>query len=148
MKKINKYINYIETVLTNKNIDNEDSEWKQSSELFLLSNPPDNVYIIDSQTMGIDTDELLLLVKVNLEIVNDILVERIKKKIEEQIQSIVTSNNEEPKKDVFKSINLLFFVSSIQSRLTLKEKFSSKNSKDLVEASSIKPPHHLPSLYN
>ena len=65
MKKLDKYINYIETVLINKNIDNEDTEWKQSAELTRLSNTSESLYSTDSLSLGIDASELLLLIKIN-----------------------------------------------------------------------------------
>ena len=82
MKKLDKYINYIETVLINKNIDNEDTEWKQSAELTRLSNTSESLYSTDSLSLGIDASELLLLIKVNSDTVSENLIANIKKEID------------------------------------------------------------------
>ena len=132
MKKLDKYINYIETVLINKNIDNEDTEWKQNSELARLLNASESIYITDSLSLGIDTDELLLLVKINSDIVSEELIANIKKKLEAKVQDITSQMQENFPKEIFKTMNLLFFVSTIQMRLALKNSFSSKESVELI----------------
>ena len=133
MKKLDKYINYIETVLINKNIDNEDTEWKQSAELTRLLNTSESIYAIDSLSLGIDASELLLLVKINSDIVSEDLIVSIKKKIETRIQDIASQMQVDFSKEFFKTINLLFFVSTIQMRLALKKSFSSKESIELIK---------------
>ena len=133
MKKLDKYINYIETVLINKNIDNEDTEWKQSAELTRLLNTSESIYAIDSLSLGIDANELLLLVKINSDIVSEDLIVSIKKKIETRIQDIASQMQVDFSKEFFKTINLLFFVSTIQMRLALKKSFSSKESIELIK---------------
>ena len=60
MKKLDKYINYIETVLMNKNIDSESTEWKQNSDFRSLVNTSEELLIIDSLTLEIAATELLL----------------------------------------------------------------------------------------
>lgn len=132
MKKLDKYINYIETVLINKNIDNEDAEWKQNAELAKLLNTSESIYVIDSMSLGIDADELLLLVKINSDTVSDDLIANIKKKIETKVQNLANQMQDDFSKDIFKTVNLLFFVSTIQMRLALKSSFSSKNSIDSI----------------
>ena len=133
MKKLDKYINYIETVLINKNIDNEDTEWKQSAELTRLSNTSESLYSTDSLSLGIDASELLLLIKVNSDTVSENLIANIKKEIEAKIKNLTSRINDDSKKDLFKTINLLFFVSTIQLRLSLKNSFSSKNLTELIK---------------
>ena len=133
MKKLDKYINYIETVLINKNIDNEDTEWKQSAELTRLLNTSETIYITDSLSLGIDASELLLLIKINSDTVSEKLIANIKKEIEVKIQNLANQINDDSKKDLFKTINLLFFVSTIQLRLSLKNSFSSKNLTELMK---------------
>ena len=132
MKKLDKYINYIETVLINKNIDNEDTEWKQNSELTRLLNTSERIYITDSLSLGIDADELLLLVKINSDTVSEELIANIKKKLEAKVQDITSQMQENFPKEIFKTMNLLFFVSTIQMRLALKHSFSSKESVELI----------------
>lgn len=132
MKKLDKYINYIETVLINKNIDNEDAEWKQNAELAKLLNTSESIYVIDSMSLRIDADELLLLVKINSDTVSDDLIANIKKKIETKVQNLANQMQDDFSKDIFKTVNLLFFVSTIQMRLALKSSFSSKNSIDSI----------------
>ena len=133
MKNLDKYINYIETVLINKNIDNEDTEWKQSAELTRLSNTSESLYSTDSLSLGIDASELLLLIKVNSDTVSENLIANIKKEIEAKIKNLASRINDNSKKDLFKTINLLFFVSTIQLRLSLKNSFSSKNLTELIK---------------
>lgn len=133
MKKLDKYINYIETVLINKNIDNEDTEWKQSAELTRLSNTSESLYSTDSLSLGIDASELLLLIKVNSDTISENLIANIKKEIEAKIKNLTSRINDDSKKDLFKTINLLFFVSTIQLRLSLKNSFSSKNLTELIK---------------
>ena len=133
MKNLDKYINYIETVLINKNIDNEDTEWKQSAELTRLSNTSESLYSTDSLSLGIDASELLLLIKVNSDTVSENLIANIKKEIEAKIKNLTSRINDDSKKDLFKTINLLFFVSTIQLRLSLKNSFSSKNLTELIK---------------
>ena len=133
MKKLDKYINYIETVLINRNIDNEDTEWKQSAELTRLSNTSESLYSTDSLSLGIDASELLLLIKVNSDTVSENLIANIKKEIEAKIKNLASRINNDSKKDLFKTINLLFFVSTIQLRLSLKNSFSSKNLTELIK---------------
>ena len=133
MKKLDKYINYIETVLINKNIDNEDTEWKQSAELTRLLNTSESLYSTDSLSLGIDASELLLLIKINSDTVSENLIANIKKEIEAKIKNLASRINDDSKKDLFKTINLLFFVSTIQLRLSLKNSFSSKNLTELIK---------------
>lgn len=133
MKKLDKYINYIETVLINKNIDNEDTEWKQSAELTRLSNTSESLYSTDSLSLGIDASEFLLFIKVNSDTVSENLIANIKKEIEAKIKNLTSRINDDSKKDLFKTINLLFFVSTIQLRLSLKNSFSSKNLTELIK---------------
>lgn len=132
MKKLDKYINYIETVLINKNIDSEDTEWTQSAELKGLVNTSENIYVTDSLSLGIDTEELFLLIKINLETVNEDLIEDIKKRIEIKVQGLATQMQNKFPKEIFRTINLLFFVSTIQMRLALKNSFSTKKSIELI----------------
>lgn len=134
MKKLDKYIKYIETVLINKNIDNEDTEWQQHPELIKLLNTSKSIYITDSLTLKIDADELLLLVKIVPDKVDGNFAQNIKEEIEEKIKEIVMRNPDDSIKEIFKSINLLFFVSSIHARLKLKDAFSPKNSMDLIKS--------------
>ena len=133
MKNLDKYINYIETVLINKNIDNEETEWKHSSELAKLINTSEDIYIADSLSTGIDASELLLLIKINSDTVSEKLIANIKKEIEAKIQDLASRTNDDSKKDFFKTINLLFFVSTIQLRLLLKNSFSQKNLTELIK---------------
>ena len=133
MKKIDKYVNYIETVLINKNIDNEETEWKQHPALKTLLSTSENIYITDSLTLGINSSELLLLVKVNSDIINESLIINIKKEIEETIQKLAIQFQDDSQKESFKLINLLFFVSTIHARIQLKDAFSTKNSIDLIK---------------
>ena len=133
MKNLDKYINYIETVLINKNIDNEETEWKHSSELTKLLSTSEDIYIADSLSTGIDASELLLLIKINSNTVSEDLIANIKKEIEVKIQDLASRINDEAKKDLFKTINLLFFVSTIQLRLSLKNSFSPKNLTELIK---------------
>ena len=133
MKNLDKYINYIETVLINKNIDNEETEWKHSLELARLLNTSEDIYIADSLSTGIDASELLLLIKINSDTVSENLIANIKKEIEVKIQDLAIRINDEAKKDFFKTINLLFFVSTIQLRLSLKNSFSPKKLTELIK---------------
>ena len=133
MKKLDKYINYIETVLINKNIDNEDTAWKQNPEIAKLLSTSENIYITDSLSLKMDVDELLLLVKINSDTVSENLIVNIKKEIETTIKSLVSHSQDNFPKDIFKTINLLFFVSTIQMRLALKNSFSSKESIELIK---------------
>ena len=127
MRKIEKYINYIKTVLINKNIDNEITDWKSHQNLLELSNTTSEIYFTDSVKLGMDANELIYLIKINSDTVNDTVVSNIKNEIEERTKEIVDQLQAESSKEIFKSINLLFFVSSIHSRVTLKDAFSSKS---------------------
>ena len=133
MKKIEKYINYIKTVLINKNIDNEITDWKSHPNLSELLNTSSEMYFADSLTLGMDANELIYLIKINSDTVNDNMVSNIKNEIEARTKKIVDHPHAVSKKEIFKSINLLFFVSSIHARVTLKDAFSSKNSLDLIK---------------
>lgn len=133
MRKIEKYINYIKTVLINKNIDNEITDWKSHQNLLELSNTTSEMYFTDSVKLGMDANELIYLIKINSDTVNDTVVSNIKKEIEERTKEIVGLLPAESSKEIFKSINLLFFVSSIHSRVTLKDAFSSKNALELIK---------------
>lgn len=133
MRKIDKYINYIKTVLMNKNIDNEISDWKNHPNLLELSNASSGIYFTDSLTLGMDANELIYLIKVYSDTVDDNMVSNIKEEIETRTKKIVDQLQSESKKEIFKSINLLFFVSSIHVRVTLKDAFSSKKSLELVK---------------
>lgn len=132
MEKLDKYIDYIETVLVNKNIDNEDIGWKQNSELLNMLNSSEDICIIDSLTVGIDVDELLLLIKINAEAIDENFMTNIKKSIESEIQRILNQNRLDSH-ELFGTINLLFFVSTIHARLSIKTAFLSKNSMDLIK---------------
>lgn len=133
MRKIDKYINYIKTVLINKNIDNEITDWKKHPNLLELSNTSSGMYFTDSLTLGMDANELIYLIKINSDTVDDHMVSDIKKEIEARTQKIVDQPQSVSKKEIFKSINLLFFVSSIHVRVTLKDAFSSKKSLELIK---------------
>ena len=133
MRKIEKYINYIKTVLINKNIDNEITDWKSHQNLLELSNTTSEIYFTDSVKLGRDANELIYLIKINSDTVNDTVVSNIKNEIEERTKEIVDQLQAESSKEIFKSINLLFFVSSIHSRVTLKDAFSSKNALELIK---------------
>ena len=133
MRKIEKYINYIKTVLINKNIDNEIADWKSHQNLLELSNTTSEMYFTDSVKLGMDANELIYLIKINSDTVNDTVVSNIKNEIEERTKEIVDQLQAESSKEIFKSINLLFFVSSIHSRVTLKDAFSSKNALELIK---------------
>lgn len=133
MRKIEKYINYIKTVLINKNIDNEITDWKSHQDLLELSNTTSEMYFTDSVKLGMDANELIYLIKINSDTVNDTVVSNIKNEMEERTKEIVGLLPAESGKDIFKSINLLFFVSSIHSRVTLKDAFSSKNALELIK---------------
>lgn len=133
MRKIEKYINYIKTVLINKNIDNEITDWKSHQNLLELSNTTSEIYCTDSVKLGMDANELIYLIKINSDTVNDTVVSNIKNEIEERTKEIVDQLQAESSKEIFKSINLLFFVSSIHSRVTLKDAFSSKNALELIK---------------
>lgn len=133
MRKIEKYINYIKTVLINKNIDNEITDWKSHQNLLELSNTTSEIYFTDSVKLGMDANELIYLIKINSDTVNDTVVSNIKNEIEERTKEIVDQLQAESSKEIFKSINLLFFVSSIHSRVTLKDAFSSKNALELIK---------------
>ena len=63
MRKIEKYINYIKTVLINKNIDNEITDWKSHQNLLELSNTTSEIYFTDSVKLGMDANELIYLIK-------------------------------------------------------------------------------------
>ena len=73
-----------------------------------------------------DADEFLLLIKINSDTVSEDIIVNIKKKIETRIQNLASQMQDNISKDIFKTINLLFFVSTIQMRLALKNSFSSK----------------------
>ncbi len=133
MRKIEKYINYIKTVLINKNIDNEITDWKSHPNLLELSNASSEMYFTDSLTLGMDANELIYLIKINADTVDDTVVASIRKEIEARTQKIVDQPQSIYKKEIFKSINLLFFVSSIHARVMLKDAFSSKKSLELVK---------------
>ena len=133
MRKIEKYINYIKTVLINKNIDNEITDWKSHPNLLELSNASSEMYFTDSLTLGMDANELIYLIKINADTVDDTVVASIRKEIEARTQKIVDQPQSIYKKEIFKSINLLFFVSSIHARVMLKDAFSSKRSLELVK---------------
>ena len=133
MKKLDKYINYIENILINKNIDNEDTEWKQNDELAGLLNTSESIYVTDSLSLGMNADEFLLLIKINSDTVSEDIIINIKKKIETRIKNLASQMQDNISKDIFKTINLLFFVSTIQMRLALKNSFSSKESLELIK---------------
>ena len=133
MKKLDKYINYIETVLMNKNIDSESTEWKQNSDFRSLVNTSEELLIIDSLTLEIAATELLLLVKINSNTITENFILDIKNKIEAKIQELMVRNQDDFQKEIFKTINLLFFVPTIQARLILKDSFSPKKSMELLK---------------
>ena len=133
MRKTDKYINYIETVLINKNIDNEDTEWQNNSNFLSLLNAEDDVYIVDSINMGLDVNELVLLVKTTYNTINEDRLLNISRKIEEKIKKVVYDFPNVLERDILKTINLLFFVESIQARSKLKDEFSSKKSNALIK---------------
>ena len=133
MNNIDKYINYINTVLINKNIDNEITDWKNNKELYLLSETTNEIYMSDSIALGIDANELIYFIKINSEMVDDNIISKIKKDIEERTQQIINNPITEQKEETFQAINLLFFVSSIHARITLKNAFSSKKALELTK---------------
>lgn len=133
MRKIEKYINYIKTVLINKNIDNEITDWKSHPNLLELSSTSSETYFTDSLALGMDAKELIYLIKINSDILNDNVISDVRNEIEERTRKIADRLQTDSKKEIFKSINLLFFVSCIHARVTLKDAFSSKNSLELIK---------------
>ncbi len=133
MRKIDKYINYIKTVLVNKNIDNEITDWRSHAKLAPLSGDSSDAYIVDSLTLGMDASELLYLIRIPAETVDGDTASGIKRELEEKTEELVRKLSPNAKRDVFRSINLLFFVSSIHARVAIKEAFSPKNSLELLK---------------
>lgn len=134
MRKQDKYVNYIKTVLINKNIDNEITDWKNHPALAPLADTTSDTYVVDSLTLGMDTNELIYLIKIQSDTIDERIVATVQKKIEERTRQIVASLPSESKKEIFKSINLLFFVSNIHARVTLKDAFSSKHALEFLKA--------------
>lgn len=134
MKKQEKYINCIETVLVNRNIDNEETDWQQSERFNRLINSPQPIYITDSVKLGIDSSELLLMVKLNSATIDDKIIESIKDKIKKRIEDLSFNKTVDYDPGIFEFINIIFFVSSIKARVTIKNKFAAKETADLVKA--------------
>ncbi|MEE0968298.1 MAG: hypothetical protein U0M06_02860 [Clostridia bacterium] len=78
MKYFSNYINFIQTFLLNKNIDNDDTEWQSSKDLSDLATSTATYCITNSIKLKIDCKELILVVKVNHDSIDDTITAKSK----------------------------------------------------------------------
>ena len=67
-QKYKKYIGFIKAALQNKNIDSEDHEWELNAPLQTLISPQASLALTNSVSLGIESSELLLLIRIKDEL--------------------------------------------------------------------------------
>lgn len=110
-QKYDKYIGFINTALQNKNIDNEEHGWEETAPLQELIYPKASLVLTNSMSLGIESSELLLLIKIKDEFPSN--------------EDIAGAISTEMKKNVknyqgFNVINIIWILDSIDIKIKLR----------------------------
>lgn len=114
-QKYKKYIGFINAALQNKNIDSEDHEWEINAPLQSLISPQTSLTLTNSVSLGIDSSELLLLIRIkdelpSLDIISGEIANEIKKNV----------NNYQS----FDTFNIIWVFDSIKIKIKLRYEHS------------------------
>lgn len=124
LEKRKKYYDIISTTLVNKNIDTDDDTWKHHISLQPLLAGNQEIYMTNSEEIGLNSSELLIIARVTK---SNFKEETITDQITDTISKISSSE-----KNIFKTINILWIIPDIECRLKLQSVFSFKNLNRLV----------------
>jgi len=123
-EKLKKYTEFINDILINRDIDVDDNDWKDSAEIRKLIDTNEDFYIANSVSIGINSSELLILIKVKQKSI----------KLEEVINCLKNEINEINSEDtgIFNRVNVLWIVDCIELRIKLKEMMSKRNANTIA----------------
>ncbi len=123
MSKSEIYIRFVETVLANRNLDSTDTTWQQSPVFLRFVASSADIDTINSLSMGLfSEEEIFIITKISNHTVYH--AERIQTSILQEIDH-VRGITEETSQTV-KTINLLFFISDIETRVNISNTFTTK----------------------
>ena len=111
MQKYNKYIGFINAALQNKNIDNEEHGWEVNAPLRELIYPKASLVLTNSTSLGIESSELLLLIRIKDEFPsNDDIASAISTEMERNVKNYQD----------FNVINIIWISDSIDIKIKLR----------------------------
>ncbi len=133
------YINYVETVLDNRNINTDDTQWQQHPDFKKFISGKASV--LTARSIGLDAEELLIFVNAAKDSTPDT--------VKDLLKNTLTELNRDPQTQDYKVIDILFFVRDISTRVMLSEAFCAnrKSFKDLLKAAGCKRVSVLPSVF-
>lgn len=109
--KFQKYVGFINTALLNKNIDSEDHEWEAKAPLQDFIYSQSTLVLTNSVSLGIDSSELLLLIRINGNLpTNEDVANAIVKEIQDKVSGFHN----------FDTINIIWVVNSIDIKIKLR----------------------------
>ena len=114
-QKYKKYIGFINAALQNKNIDSEDHEWETNAPLQKLISPQASLALTNSVSLGIESSELLLLIRIKDELP---LLDNISSEIVDEIKKNVKKYQE------FDTFNVIWIFDSIKTKIKLRYAYS------------------------
>lgn len=114
-QKYKKYIGFINAALQNKNIDSEDHEWETNAPLQKLISPQASLGLTNSVSLGIESSELLLLIRIKDELPS---LDNISSEIVDEIKKNVKKYQE------FDTFNVIWIFDSIKTKIKLRYAYS------------------------
>ena len=114
-QKYKKYIGFINTALQNKNIDSEDHEWETNAPLQSLISPQTSLALTNSISLGIESSELLLLIRIKDELPS---LDSISSEIVDEINKNVKNYQK------FDTFNVIWIFDSIKIKIKLRHAYS------------------------
>ena len=110
-QKHKKYIDFINAALQNKNIDSEERDWEEYAPLHNLIFPDSTIVLTNSISLGIESSELLLLVRIkerlpSIHNIVNLIVKELKENVKEYYQ--------------FETINIIWILDSIDIKIKLR----------------------------
>ena len=114
-QKYKKYIGFIKAALQNKNIDSEDHEWELNAPLQTLISPQASLALTNSVSLGIESSELLLLIRIKDELPS---LDKISGEIANEIKKNVKNYQE------FDTFNIIWIFDSIKIKIKLRYEYS------------------------
>lgn len=135
-KKYNKYIEFINAALQNRNIDNEEHSWEATVPLHELIYPKSSLVMTNSTTLGIESSELLLLIRIKDKLLaSEKLAEAIATEIKTNVKNYHNYN----------VINIIWILDSIDVKISLRYECSKVLS--LVKSTLSYTPKFLSTYY-
>lgn len=110
-QKYNKYIGFINAALQNKNIDNEEHGWEVNAPLQKLIYPKAPLVLTNSTSLGIESSELLLLIRIKEEFPsNDDIASAISTEMKGNVKNYQD----------FNVINIIWILDSIDIKIKIR----------------------------